>query len=31
MNTDTLYYVLCGIGLLIIFSGLLSYIKNDDQ
>ena len=31
MNTDVLYYVLCGIGLLIIFIGLFYYIKDDDQ
>ncbi len=31
MNTDTLYYVLCGIGLLLIISAFFIYIKNDDQ
>jgi hypothetical protein len=31
MNTDTLYYVLCGIGLILILSGFFAYIKDDDQ
>jgi hypothetical protein len=31
MNTDTLYYVLCGIGLILILSGFFAYIKDDNQ
>jgi hypothetical protein len=31
MNTDTLYYILCGIGLILMLSGFFVYIKDDDQ
>ena len=31
MNTDTLYYVLCGIGLLLIISGFFILTKDDNQ
>ncbi len=31
MNTDTLYYVLCIIGLILMISGFFIITKNDDQ
>jgi hypothetical protein len=31
MNTDTLFYVLCTIGLVLMVSGFFIYIKDDDQ
>jgi hypothetical protein len=31
MNDNTLYYVLCTIGLILILSGFFVYIKDDDQ
>ena len=31
MSSDTLYYVLCTIGLVLMVSGFFIYIKDDNQ